>query len=133
MKRDGIIHADLAARLAGLRHTDLLVVADSGLPVPDGVPVVDLAVVYGLPPFGPVLRAVLDEIVVEGATAATQVVEANPACHALLRDALPGTDLDLVPHEEFKRLVAGARCVVRTGEATPYANVLLRCGVPFAS
>ncbi len=132
MKRDGIINAALAAALAGLRHTHVLVVADSGLPVPDGVPVVDLAVVYGLPPFGPVLRAVLGEIVVEGATAATEVAGANPACHDLLRDALPGSDLHLVAHEEFKRLVAGARCVVRTGEATPYANVLLRCGVPFA-
>ncbi|MBR9858911.1 MAG: D-ribose pyranase, partial [Gammaproteobacteria bacterium] len=24
-----------------------------------------------------------------------------------------------------------ARAVVRTGECTPYANIILRCGVPF--
>jgi D-ribose pyranase len=36
-----------------------------------------------------------------------------------------------VPHEEFKRAMAGAVLFVRTGEATPYANVMLRCGVPF--
>ena len=51
------------------RHTDLLVIADSGLPVAAGGPeVVDLAVVYGVPSFETVLRAVLGEIVVEGAT-----------------------------------------------------------------
>lgn len=36
-----------------------------------------------------------------------------------------------VPHEELTALVAGARLVVRTGEARPYAHVLLRCGVFF--
>lgn len=131
MKRNGIVHGRLAELVASLRHTDLVVVSDSGLPVPAGPEVVDLAVVYGLPPFEPVLRAVLDELVVEGAVAAGEVRDANPACHALLRELLPAAPLDLVPHEEFKRLVGGARCVVRTGEATPYANVLLRCGVPF--
>lgn len=117
--------------LADLRHTDVLVVADAGLPVQGGVETVDLAVVYGLPPFESVLRAVLAEIVVEAATAAAEVLDANPGCARLLRELLPGGP-ELVPHEEFKRRVAGVRCVVRTGEAKPYANVLLRCGVPFA-
>ena len=39
--------------------------------------------------------------------------------------------MGLVPHEELKRIVARAKLVVRTGEATPYSNVILRCGVPF--
>ncbi|CAM5721736.1 D-ribose pyranase OS=Streptomyces fumanus OX=67302 GN=rbsD PE=3 SV=1 [Streptomyces fumanus] len=63
----------------------------------------------------------------EGATAAEEVRTANPAAAALLDGHFPA--LDLVPHERLKHLSAGARLVVRTGEARPYANVLLRCGV----
>jgi D-ribose pyranase len=66
--------------------------------------------------------------VVEGAIAAEEVEE-NPAARELLRSRFP--DLGLVSHEELKRMVAGAKLVVRTGEATPYSNVILRCGVPF--
>jgi D-ribose pyranase len=93
--------------------------------------VVDLAVVYGVPSFETVFRAVLDEIVVEAAAAATEVTDANLACWSLLRRVLD-RDVELVPHEDFKTRTTQARAVVRTGEATPYANVLLRCGVPFA-
>ena len=132
MRSRGIINAQLSRVISELRHTDLLVIADSGLPVAVGGPeVVDLAVVYGVPSFEAVFRAVLDEIVVEAAAAATEVTDANPACWSLLRRMLD-RDIELVPHEDFKTRTTQARAVVRTGEATPYANVLLHCGVPFA-
>ena len=83
-----------------------------------------------MPPFEAVLRAVLDAIVVEGARVADEIREANPACVRLLETSV-GVPLDVLPHETFKRRAARAAAVVRTGEATPYANVILRCGVPF--
>jgi D-ribose pyranase len=91
--------------------------------------VVDLAFRFGVPPFETVLSGLLDELVIEGATAAGEVRERNPRTYRLLAAYFP--DLDLVPHEELKREVAAARLVVRTGEAAPFANVMLRCGVPF--
>jgi D-ribose pyranase len=36
-----------------------------------------------------------------------------------------------VPHDELKTLVADCAFVVRSGESTPYANLILTCGVPF--
>ena len=128
MRRGGIINAGLAGALAGLGHTDLVVVCDAGLPIPPGPAVVDLAFRFGVPTFETVLSGLLEELAVEGATAAEEV-ERNPRCSELLRTLLP--DLGLVPHEELKRIVARAKLVVRTGEATPYSNVILRCGVPF--
>ena len=56
MKKSGVLHAELAGHLARLGHTDQFLVVDSGFPVPPGVPVVDLRVVYGLPGFAPVPR-----------------------------------------------------------------------------
>lgn len=127
MKREGILHAQFNERIARLGHTDTFVIGDRGLPVPPGVECVDLAVVTGVPAFADVLDAVLREVEVEGAVIAAEA-ETSPVCNVLAR-SLP--DARRVPHEEFKELTRHARFVVRTGEATPYANVILRCGVPF--
>ncbi|MFF1285527.1 D-ribose pyranase [Streptomyces sp. NPDC058299] len=129
MKKAGILNRHLSGALAELGHGDGVLVCDAGMPVPSGPRVVDLAFRAGVPSFAEVLDGLLAELVVEGATAAAEVRAANPAATALLESLLPG--LALVPHERLKELSAGARLVVRTGEARPYANVLLRCGVFF--
>ncbi|MFH8528419.1 D-ribose pyranase [Streptomyces tendae] len=129
MKKAGILNRQLSGALAELGHGDGVLVCDAGMPVPDGPRVVDLAFRAGVPSFAEVLDGLLAELVVEGATAAAEVREANAACATLLDLRLPA--LELVPHKRLKELSAGARLIVRTGEARPYANVLLRCGVFF--
>jgi D-ribose pyranase len=129
MRRGGILNAQLAGALARMGHTDTLVVCDAGLPIPPGPEVVDLAFRFGVPTFESVLSGILEELVVEGATAAEEPEVQNPRSYELLKTWL--SDLELVPHEKLKRMVAGAKLVIRTGEATPYSNVILRCGVPF--
>ncbi|MEU2671117.1 D-ribose pyranase [Streptomyces sp. NPDC007164] len=129
MKKAGILNRHLAGALAGLGHGDGVLICDVGMPIPAGPRVVDLAFRAGVPSFAEVLDGLLDELVVEGATAAHEVMAANPQTARLLTDRLPG--LAHVPHDELKLLSAGSRLVVRTGEARPYANVLLRCGVFF--
>ncbi|ELP66405.1 D-ribose pyranase [Streptomyces turgidiscabies] len=132
MKRGGILNRHLAGALAELGHGDGVLVCDAGMPIPAGPRVVDLAFRAGVPSFAEVLDGLLTELVVEGATAATEVREANPGAAKLLDGHFPEpAALTLVPHERLKELSAGARLVVRTGEARPYANVLLRCGVFF--
>ncbi|MET9499352.1 D-ribose pyranase [Streptomyces sp. NPDC006552] len=129
MKRSGILNRHLAGAVAELGHGDGVLICDAGLPVPAGPRVVDLAFRAGVPAFAEVLDGLLDELVIEAGTAAHEVRAANPAAAELLRERVP--ELGFVPHEELKRLSAGARLIVRTGEARPYANVLLRCGVFF--
>ncbi|MFC8593765.1 D-ribose pyranase [Streptomyces atroolivaceus] len=129
MKKSGILNRHLAGALAGLGHGDGVLICDVGMPIPPGPRVVDLAFRAGVPSFAEVLDGLLDELVVEGATAAEEIREANPEAARLLTARLP--DLTHVPHEELKARTASARLVVRTGEARPYANVLLRCGVFF--
>ncbi|MGX5209976.1 D-ribose pyranase [Streptomyces violaceus] len=129
MKKAGILNRHLAGALAELGHGDGVLVCDAGMPIPDGPRVVDLAFRAGVPAFAEVLEGLLAELVVEGAMAATEVREANTAASQLLESHFPS--LTLVSHERLKELSAGARLVVRTGEARPYANVLLRCGVFF--
>lgn len=123
MRSSGILHAELAARINRLGHTDTLIIADCGLPVPRDVPVVDLALAFGVPRFRQVAEAVLAEVVVESVT----IADTTPT---EIRALLPGRPEE-VSHAELKAMVAAASFVIRSGETTPFANAVLRSGVPF--
>ena len=130
MRRAGIMHAELAGRLAALGHTQTVAVTDVGLPVPAQVPLVDLAVVQGLPRLADVLDALLEELVLDAHTYADEA-DGLPSGELFAARADRLGDRLTVPHAELKTLVRSCSFIVRTGEATPYANVILRCGVPF--
>ena len=131
MKRTTLLHAELSDVIARLGHGDLLVIGDAGLPIPDGPRRIDLAVSANVPRFHEVLAAVLAEMQVESAFIADEIVGANPSVHADLRDRLGHTPVTWVSHEAFKALTRDARAIVRTGEFSPYANVILKAGVVF--
>jgi len=131
MKKTRLINAPLSAVVATMGHTDRLAVADAGLPIPSGPARIDLAVTPGTPAFLDVLDAVLEELVVEKAVCAVEIEEASPKMLKGIRERLGDVPIEFVPHEEFKRLCGGAKAVARSGECTPYANVLLYSGVAF--
>ena len=129
MKRTTLLHAELSHAIASLGHGDMLVIGDVGLPIPPGPRRIDLALTPGIPAVADVLRVVLSEMQVEKAVIATEAVERGAG-------QLPGwcqlpVEPRAVPHDEFKRLTQQARVMVRTGECTPYANVILVAGVTF--
>lgn len=130
MKKQGILNAALAEIIASLGHTDWLVVADAGLPIPPGVPVIDLAVRCGVPTFADVLAAVAAELQVEHIVIASEVQQTSDPLPEVA-DLFAGVPFTTCPHDEFKQRSARARAVVRTGECTPYHNVLLQAGVVF--
>lgn len=131
MKQSGLLHSELTAQIAALGHTQSIVIGDAGLPIPHGVPVIDLAVIKGIPAFMDVLSAVLSEGVFESAIIASEIDEKNPEVLKALNQAAGSMPLNRVPHTQFKALCQTAQCIVRTGEATPYANIILIGGVNF--
>lgn len=130
MKKHGILHRELAALIASLGHGDAIVIGDSGLPVPPGVSCIDLAVTKGVPGFLEVLEAILYELVVERATVAKEL-QPNSKLLDDITSRLSPVELQVVSHDELKKLTAGAKAVIRTGEWTPYANIILYAGVAF--
>ncbi|ERS48980.1 D-ribose pyranase [Corynebacterium kefirresidentii] len=124
MRKSGLLNPALAGAVARLGHTDTFVIADCGLPIPHEVPVIDLTLIFGIPTFADTLAALLDEVVVEAAT----IADSTPT---EVRSLLPAVPLTEVSHDDLKREVARASFVVRTGSTTPFANVILRSGVPF--
>lgn len=132
MKKGKLLHADLSQLIASLGHTDTLVIGDAGLPVPPGVRCIDLAVTRNVPRLLDVVDAVVAEMHVEKAWIAEELAQGNPGLAQALGERLPvGQPLQTEPHEALKQRSAGARVVVRTGEFTAYANIVLSSGVVF--
>ena len=126
-----MINAALSSVIATMGHTDSLCIADAGLPIPSGPQRVDLALRPGTPSFLDVLETVLEELVVERAVVAKEIRKINPKVLAELTKLLEDVPVEFVSHEELKKLTKTSRGVVRSGECTPYANILLYSGVPF--
>lgn len=124
-----LLNPELLRALAGAGHTDLVVIADAGLPIPAGPHLIDLSLVPGTPSFAAVLGAVLDTLAVQEAIVATQTAS-SPAAAELDR-LCANLPIRTVDHTELKALSRTARVIVRTGECTPYANVALVAGVTF--
>ncbi|MGM1018920.1 MAG: D-ribose pyranase [Actinomycetota bacterium] len=127
------INPALSRVISETGHTDLIVVTDAGLPIPAGSERIDLAYRPGAPAFFDVLDTVLAEMVVEGATVSIEVAEKSPEVLEGLRERFAGMgfEIELVPHIEFKHRTQDARAFVRSGEFTPYANVILHAGVAY--
>ncbi|KQX24537.1 D-ribose pyranase [Variovorax sp. Root434] len=130
MKRTALLHAELSHVIASLGHGDMLVLGDAGLPIPDGPRRIDLAVARGVPLLTDVLQAVLSEMQVESIVVADEALGDAKKLPPWYPQSL-GIAPQTVSHEEFKRRSAKARAIVRTGECTPYANIILIAGVKF--
>ena len=131
MKKRGILNAQLSYLLAALEHKDLFMIGDAGMPIPEGVEVVDLVLTAGVPTFKQVLDAVLDEVQVEGYYLAHEIKEFNPELEEYIKAGLPEAEVEYMPHEDLKKFSGKCRFAIRTGEFSPYPNVILRAGVVF--
>ena len=131
MMKNKLLNADIIDVISKMGHTDEIVIGDAGLPIPDGVRRIDLAVTPGHPAFIEVLKAVLDTFECEGYVLAEEIKEKNPVIEGQIHALLEGKQVDYVSHEMFKRKTVKAKAVIRTGECSPYANVILRSGVIF--
>jgi D-ribose pyranase len=131
LKRNGILNSHISKILSDLGHTDTIVIADAGLPVPDGVVKIDLALKPGTPSFKDVVDAIVEDMIIEKVIIASEIEEGNQRNFQYLEKIFTGTYVERVTHEEFKKITKQAKVIIRTGEVTPYANCILQSGVFF--
>lgn len=139
MKKSTLLNADLSYLVATLGHTDEITICDAGLPIPDEVQRIDLALTHGIPSFLETVRVILSESQIEGVVMAKEFAEVSPEHHTALLNELRMEEesceksirITYLSHEEFKDRTLHSRAVVRTGECTPYANVIFQAGVVF--
>lgn len=133
MKKTALLNSRISAVISEMGHFDKLTIGDAGLPVPQGVERIDLAVTLGVPGFLQVFDAVMSELKVQRATIAAEMCDKNIALyeHISAYCEKEGIELIQVQHEEFKRQSAQSKAVIRTGECKAYANIILESGVVF--
>jgi len=133
MKRNGVLNSELSRIIASMGHTDKLVICDAGLPIPKHSDVVDLALTKNIPRFIETLKVVLEELKIEEAIVTNELVKGNLKLYKDVNKMLNGARIKKVSHEKFKEITrnGGNVTFVRTGEATPYANIILISGVTF--
>lgn len=131
MKKYGILNSDLSKVIAEIGHTDKLVICDSGLPIPENSNRIDLALIRGIPKFIDILKAILEDMVVQEAILATEIKEVSPKLYAEIKEILGDIPINYCSHEEFKKLTCESKGIVRSGEIIPYANIILISGVDF--
>ncbi|MNO65826.1 D-ribose pyranase [compost metagenome] len=139
MKRGKLLNAPLSALVAQMGHTDEITVCDAGLPIPAGPERIDLALMAGTPSLATVLTALLTDLVVEKVIMASEIKLISPDAHQALVDQLEAHALaqgkpiaiEYCLHEVFKTRSRQSKAIVRSGEVTPYANLILCAGVAF--
>ncbi|WP_343711742.1 D-ribose pyranase [Kosakonia radicincitans] len=139
MKKGRVLNTDISSVISRLGHTDTLVVCDAGLPVPRNTQRIDMALTQGVPSFMQVLDVVTTEMQVESAILALEIKEHNPQLHETLLNSLEqlqqhqGNTIEVryVTHEQFKKHTADSHAVIRSGECSPFANIILCAGVTF--
>ena len=134
MKKAGILNSDISRVLSYLGHTDTICIGDCGLPIPDEVKLIDLALCFGEPTFMRTLEIVAGDMKVEKIVLATEIKEQNKEVLSQIETmfAGQGIEVEFVPHTELKAQTKQCKAVIRTGETTPYANVILQSGCIFA-
>lgn len=131
MKKIGILNSDISEVISKMGHTDTIGIGDCGLPIPDGTRRIDLALIKNVPGFIETLKAVLIELQVEEVFIAKETVEESKEVYDKILEAVGDVKINFISHEELKSRLKDCRAVIRTGEQTPFSNIILKSGVFF--
>lgn len=135
MKKSRLLNSELSYEISKIGHTAHITLCDAGLPIPRDVKRIDLAVEAGLPSFISVLEPILSEMQVEEIVLAEEIKDKNPEMLKNIMEAFERANMSpkivWIKHEEFKKITKESEVIVRTGECSPYSNVILKSGVVF--
>ena len=84
-----------------------------------------------MPSFIDVLEEVLKELEVQKMYIAEEIKTENPKQLEAIKKAVPNVEIEFIPHSELKKDLKSSKAFIRTGEETPYSNVILESGVVF--
>lgn len=132
MKKIGIMNSNIAAKVADMGHMDWLAVGDAGTPVPEEVDKIDLCVKSGTPSFIEVLDVILSELEVQKIYLAEEIKVKNPDVLKQINERFDSNiSIEFISHNDLKKNIKKSKAFVRTGEMTPFANIILESGVIF--
>lgn len=131
MKRNGIINSEISKVLSYMRHTDLVCISDLGLPCPDNIKSIDLSLKLGSPSFIDVLSEIIKDMKIERIILAEEIKNNNKEVYNKILSMFENISIEYVSHNNFKQTTSDCKAIIRTGEATPYANIILQSACIF--
>ena len=124
-----ILNPRILSLLARVRHTNALVIADCGFPFWPEIETVDLSLVDDVPSVLQVVNAIRPDFQIAQAYMAHEFRRKNSSpTRARFAKALAGVPVKFEPHVQFKKRVLPAIGLIRTGDTTQYANMILISG-----
>ncbi len=129
MLKSGILNPQINSLLARVRHTNLLVIADRGFPFWPEIETIDIALVDDVPTVLEVLRAIKSNFKIDEVVMAQEFkIENTPEVQQQFADEVAGLSITFESHVELKKRVPRAIGLIRTGDTTQYANMILISG-----
>ncbi len=126
---NGILNPQINSLLARVRHTNMLVIADRGFPFWPMIETVDISLVDTIPTVLQVFQAIRPNFDIGEVWMAEEFLHNNtPEVCKLFALAAGSIPLRHQAHTEFKKRVPGAIGLIRTGDTTQYANMILVSG-----
>lgn len=131
MKKTALLNSEIVTVISKMGHTDMLAIGDCGLPIPNETKRIDLALIKNLPTFVDTLKSVLMELQIEEVIIAEETKNISPQLMEDIVKEIGEVKITFISHEDLKETLKECKAVIRTGEQTPYANIILKSGVVF--
>lgn len=131
MKKTALLNSQISEVISKMGHEDSIAIGDCGLPIPDQTRRIDIALIKNIPGFIETLRSILTELQIQEVIVAKETYDVSPSIFNEIKKAVGDVKITFITHEELKSELKQCKAVVRTGEQTPYANVILKSGVVF--
>ena len=129
MLKSGIINPDINHLLARIRHTNLLVISDRGFPYWPMIETVDISLIDGIPTVLQVFNAIRPNFDIAEIYMANEFkFENSSAVQKEFAEAAQGISVTFETHIDLKKRVPQAIGLIRTGDITQYANMILMSG-----
>lgn len=131
MKKIGMLNSNISSIISKMGHTETLAIGDCGLPIPKETERIDIALIKDVPTFIQTLKVVLQELQIEEVEIAKETMDVSPKLYEEIKKEIGDVKITFITHEELKVKLKECKAVIRTGEQTPYANIILKSGVIF--
>ena len=123
---EGIVNPHVLSLVSRIRHTNSLVIADVAFPFWPTIETVDLSLIRGVPTVLQVVDALLPRWRCGAVFMAEEFRAHNDRrTQTAFARTCRGVPITFEPHIEFKKRVPAAIGLIRTGDPTMYANMIL--------
>ncbi|MDZ4716885.1 MAG: RbsD/FucU family protein [Roseiflexaceae bacterium] len=121
-----ILNPQINSLLSRVRHTNMLVITDRGFPFWPMIETINITLIDDIPTVLQVLNAIRPNFVIGEIILACEFREHNsPETVEQFAVAMHALNVTFMPHTDLKQRVPSAIGLIRTGDTTPYANMIL--------